>query len=105
VRSYVNDPASIVWRTPRGCPVTAARRCSGNQAKRQPVKLIAGIVNKYASYIVVKEIILRERGVSQTSPIAQRIGALNGLRLATTGAGGAPDSLFRYLFAAYGFNR
>lgn len=74
------------------------------QAKKQPVKLIAGIVNKYASHVVVKQAILRERGVSQASPIAQRIAALKGLKLATTGAGGAPDSLFKYLFAVYGFN-
>ncbi len=74
------------------------------QVKGQPVRLIAGLVNKYASHVVVKKSILDEKRVSLSSPEADRVGVLKGLRLATTGAGGAPDSLFRFLFATHGIN-
>lgn len=74
------------------------------QIKSQPVRLIAGLVNKYASHIVIKTAVLKERGISENSPVTEKVAAMKGLRLATTGAGGAPDSLFRYLFAEHGIN-
>ncbi|MBR0684311.1 ABC transporter substrate-binding protein [Bradyrhizobium manausense] len=74
------------------------------QMKGQPVRLIAGMVNKYASHIVVRKSVLAERKVTLDSPVADRVAALKRLKLATTGAGGAPDSLFRYLFADNGIN-
>jgi NitT/TauT family transport system substrate-binding protein len=74
------------------------------QMKRQPVRLIAGLVNKYASHIVVNKAVLEQKRVALASPEADRVNALKGLRLATTGAGGAPDSLFRYLFATHGID-
>jgi NitT/TauT family transport system substrate-binding protein len=74
------------------------------QMKGQPVRLIAGLVNKYASHIVVRKSILEEKKVTLDSSVADRVAAMKGLKLATTGAGGAPDSLFRYLFADHGIN-
>jgi NitT/TauT family transport system substrate-binding protein len=74
------------------------------QMKGQPVRLIGGVVNKYASHIVVRKALLAEKNVTLESSVADRIAALKGLKLATTGAGGAPDSLFRYLFADNGIN-
>ncbi len=74
------------------------------QMQGQPVKLIAGMVNKYASNIIVRASLMGERGVTLLSPVAERVAALKGLKLATTGAGGAPDSLFRFLLCEHGLD-
>lgn len=74
------------------------------QSKGQPVRLIAAMVNKYGSNIVVRKSILESRHVTSQSPLADKVTALKGLKLATTGAGGAPDSLLRYLFAEQHIN-
>ncbi|MEQ9811934.1 MAG: ABC transporter substrate-binding protein [Azospirillaceae bacterium] len=74
------------------------------QAQGQPIKIIAGTVNKYASNIVVNAEILAERGVDESSPVEEKIEAMRGLRLGTTGPGAAPDNLFRYLFDRVGID-
>jgi NitT/TauT family transport system substrate-binding protein len=62
-----------------------------------PVKSFIGSVNKYASNVVIRKPVLARLGVSEASPVAQKIAALKGLRLGTTGPGAAPDALFRWL--------
>ncbi len=67
------------------------------QAQGQPIKVFAGMVNKYASHVVIKKEILDKAGISEQSPIADKIRVLKGLTLGTTGPGAAPDTLFRFL--------
>ena len=67
------------------------------QIKKQPVKMIVGFVNKFASNIVVKKAIADKAGVTEASPVLAKAAALKGLRIGTTGAGGGPDQLTRYM--------
>lgn len=69
-----------------------------------PIKLFVATVNRYASHVVVRADILQRLNVTMDSPTPQRIAALRGLRLGTTGAGAAPDSLFRWLAARGGMD-
>lgn len=68
----------------------------------KPVVVFAGMVNKYASNIVIKKSILDKLGVNENSPLERRCNALKGLRLGTTGPGGAPDQLFRHFIKLAG---
>jgi NitT/TauT family transport system substrate-binding protein len=61
------------------------------------IKTFIQTVNKYASNVVIKREVLEKLNVSEASPVDQKIAALNGLRLGTTGPGAAPDALFRWL--------
>jgi NitT/TauT family transport system substrate-binding protein len=54
-------------------------------------------VNRYASHVVVKFDVLARAGITEASPAAAKFSALKGLRMATTGAGSAPDNLLRWL--------
>jgi NitT/TauT family transport system substrate-binding protein len=74
------------------------------QVQGQPVKMIAGLVNKYASHIVINKGILDRAGVNEGSPLDKKIAVLKGLRLGTTGPGAAPDTLFRFMMAKGGIN-
>lgn len=74
------------------------------QAQGQPIKIIAGMVNKYASHIVIKKDVLDKAGVTEKSPVDAKIRAMKGLKLGTTGPGAAPDTLFRYLFGKVGID-
>ena len=67
------------------------------QIRKQPVKMICGFVNKFASNIVVKKPILDKAGVTEASPVAAKAAALKGLKIGTTGSGGGPDQLTRYM--------
>ena len=62
----------------------------------QPVVIIAGMVNKFASNIVVRKSILDKLGVDEKSSVEKRGAALKGLRLGHTGPGSAPDQLLRH---------
>ncbi len=62
-----------------------------------PAKSFIGTVNKYASNVVIRKPVLERLGVTEASPVPQKIAALKGLRLGTTGPGAAPDALFRWL--------
>jgi ABC-type nitrate/sulfonate/bicarbonate transport system substrate-binding protein len=54
-------------------------------------------VGKYASHVVIKQDVLQRAGVTEASPVEQKIAVLKGLRVGTTGPGAAPDNLFRWL--------
>jgi len=73
------------------------------QVRRQPIKMICGMVNKYASHVVVKKAILDKAGVTEASPVLDKARALKGLRMGTTGPGAAPDFLLRNLLVRAGF--
>ncbi len=61
------------------------------------VRIFVQTVGKYASHVVIKQDVLQRAGVTEASPLAQKIAVLKGLRLGTTGPGAAPDNLFRWL--------
>ncbi len=67
------------------------------QIRKQPVKMICGFVNKFASNIVVKKPIFDKAGVTEASPVAAKAAVLKGLKIGTTGPGGGPDQLTRYM--------
>jgi NitT/TauT family transport system substrate-binding protein len=68
----------------------------------QPVVIIAGMVNKFASNIVVRKSILDKLGVDENSSVEKRGAALKGLRLGHTGPGSAPDQLLRHFLKVGG---
>ena len=67
------------------------------QIRKQPVKMICGFVNKFASNIVVKKGFADKAGVTEASPVAAKAAVLKGLRIGTTGPGAGPDQLTRYM--------
>ena len=66
------------------------------QIRRQPVKMICGMVNKYASNVVVRRAVAERAGVTEASPVEAKGAALRGLKLGTTGIGAGPDQLLRF---------
>lgn len=74
------------------------------RSKNLKIRIIAKMVGRYASHVVLKKSVLAERGVSEASPVGDKIAALKGLRLGTTGPGAAPDALFRYIASLGGLN-
>lgn len=76
-----------------GSPATNMRV----QLLGRPVKMICGWVNKFASNVVVKKSIADKAGVTERSPVEAKAAVLRGLNIGTTGPGGGPDQLTRYL--------
>jgi ABC-type nitrate/sulfonate/bicarbonate transport system substrate-binding protein len=74
------------------------------QIRRQPVKMICGFVNKFASNVVISKALADRAGITEASPVAAKAAVLRGLRLGTTGAGAAPDQLLRYLMGKAGID-
>lgn len=69
--------------------------------KGQPIKILTPMVNAYTSTIFVRKGLMAEKGVTRASPIADRVRALTGLKLASTATGAGPHLMYRYLFARY----
>lgn len=67
------------------------------RAQNLKIRIITSMVNRYASHIVLKNSVLAKAGVTEASPVPEKIAALKGLKLGTTGPGAAPDALFRFL--------
>jgi NitT/TauT family transport system substrate-binding protein len=65
------------------------------QIRKQPVKMICGFVNKFASNIVVKKTFAEKAGITEASPVEAKAALLKGLRIGTTGPGAGPDQLTR----------
>jgi NitT/TauT family transport system substrate-binding protein len=76
-----------------GDPGEAFNARSQNLAIRSFVQT----VGKFSSHVVLKQDVMAKAGVTESSPVAQKIALLRGQRLGTTGPGGAPDALFRWL--------
>lgn len=68
----------------------------------KPVVIFAGMVNKFASNVVVRKEIADKAGVTEASPIEKRAAVLKGLKLGTTGPGGGPDQLLRHFLRLAG---
>jgi NitT/TauT family transport system substrate-binding protein len=73
-------------------------------AQGQDVIVVAGLVNKYASNVVVKKEFLQRAGITRTSTFQQRANVLRGLRIGTTGPAAAPDLLIRYICSKAGID-
>ncbi|MGE0311515.1 MAG: ABC transporter substrate-binding protein [Lautropia sp.] len=68
------------------------------------VVIIAGMVNKFASNVVVRKDIADKAGVTEASPIDRKVALLKGLKLGTTGPGGGPDQLLRHFLRLGGLD-
>jgi NitT/TauT family transport system substrate-binding protein len=68
-------------------------------AKKENLKFrtIGQTVGKFGSHVVLRKEVLDKAGITEASPVDKKIALLRGLRLGTTGPGGAPDGLFRWL--------
>ncbi len=49
------------------------------QAQGRPLKIIAGMLNRYASHVVVKAAAMQRAGVTEASPVEAKARALKGL--------------------------
>lgn len=67
------------------------------QIRKQPVKMICGFVDKFASNVVVKKSIADKANVTERSPVEVKAAVLKGLKIGTTGPGAGPDQLTRFL--------
>lgn len=67
-------------------------------------RTIGQTVGKFGSHVVVKKSILAAKGITEASPVADKIAVLRGLRMGNTGPGGAPDNLLRWLAVKGGMN-
>jgi len=67
------------------------------RAQNLAIRSFVQTVGKFSSHVVFKQDVMAKAGVTETSPVADKIAFLRGLRCGTTGPGGAPDALFRWL--------
>lgn len=74
------------------------------QIRNQPIVMICGMVNKFASNIVIRGDIAKKLGVTEATPVMDKAKALKGLKLGTTGPGAGPDQLLRYFFQQAGID-
>jgi ABC-type nitrate/sulfonate/bicarbonate transport system substrate-binding protein len=61
------------------------------------VRSILQMVEKYATHVVLTQDAMKKTNVTLASPLSEKIAALRGLRLGTTGPAASPDNLFRWL--------
>jgi NitT/TauT family transport system substrate-binding protein len=69
-----------------------------------PVKLLFNASVGFGAQIVVSNEVMERTGVTQDSPLAERVEALRGETLAILNPGDSVDQLFRYLLPQYGMN-
>lgn len=69
--------------------------------KGQPIKILTPMVTEYTSTIFARPEIMRQKGITAKSPLADRVKAMTGLKLATTAIGAGPHLMYRYLFKKY----
>lgn len=74
------------------------------RGQKLQIRTFVATVSRYASHILLKNDILAKRGVDEKAPLENKIAALKGLKLGTTGPGAAPDALFRYLASLGGLD-
>ncbi len=67
------------------------------QIRKQPVKMICGFVDKFASNVVVKKQFADKANVTERSAVEAKAAVMKGLKMGTTGPGAGPDQLTRYL--------
>ncbi len=69
--------------------------------KGQPIKILTPMVTEYTSTIFARPEVMRQKGITLKSPLADRVNALKGLKLATTAIGAGPHLMYRYLLKKY----
>ena len=69
--------------------------------KGQPIKILTPMVTEYTSTIFARPEVMRSKGITLKSPLADRVKAMIGLKLATTAIGAGPHLMYRYLFKKY----
>ncbi len=68
------------------------------------VKIFAPIMNQYASNVLVSKEVKDRFSLNENTPVAKRIEALKGLRIAAHMPGTSPDLLVRYIAKQQGWN-
>ncbi|MCM3568952.1 ABC transporter substrate-binding protein [Neobacillus mesonae] len=66
-------------------------------SKGQDVQVFATLMNQYASNVVIRKDVAKEKGIDENSPLSEKIKALKGLKIAITSPGSSSDKLVRYL--------
>lgn len=62
------------------------------------------LMNQYASNVVIRGAVAKEKGITDASPLADRFKALKGLNLASTGAGSGTHHLALWMLEKGGYN-
>ena len=70
--------------------------CSA-RSQDMAVRSVVQSVGKYATHVVLTQAVMQRLGVAEASPLRDKIAALRGLKLGTTGPAASPDNLFRWL--------
>ena len=74
----------------------------GAAEKGQDVKIFAGLVSRPTVGIVLRKSVAERLGISDQTPVEQRIRALKGLKMSISTPGSGTDVMLRYLLSAYG---
>lgn len=74
------------------------------RAKGVPIRLIAPVVSQLTSSIVVTGDWAEEHGVTEDSPLEEKLAALKGARIAISGPGSGADQAARYAIAEAGLD-
>ena len=83
-----------------GLPATAIEA----RQKGQKVKVFGAVMTQYASNVVLQAEVAKKAGLTESSPTADRLKALKGLRIGITGPGSATDQLMRYFARTAGLD-
>lgn len=67
------------------------------KVKGADITLLGRMVGQYASNLVIRQEVADKLGITEQTPIEQRLAAFKGLRLAVSGSGGSADFLVRFL--------
>ena len=74
----------------------------GAAEKGQDVKIFAGLVSRPTVAIVLRKSVADRLGITDQTPVEQRIRALKGLKMSISTPGSGTDVMLRYLLSAYG---
>lgn len=74
----------------------------GAVEKGQDVKVFAGLVSRPTVAVVLRKSVADRLGITDQTPVDQRIKALKGLKMSISTPGSGTDVMLRYLLSAYG---
>jgi NitT/TauT family transport system substrate-binding protein len=74
----------------------------GAAEKGQDVKIFAGLVSRPTVAVVLRKSVADRLGITEQTPVEQRVRALKGLKMSISTPGSGTDVMLRYLLAAYG---
>lgn len=72
--------------------------------KGQNLQMFAALMNQYASNVVIRKDVAQKKGITESSPLEQKIQALKGLKIAITSPGSSTDKLIRTLLKSQNIN-